>query len=174
MWSAEPALRPATTLTVSRKGHERSHLKRSDSRRSSPTEGDATPPRAKCPSLLLVATATRGTRIPAALHAGPRSPPAGGRFPPTLSSTAHQRAMDGPTLRAELLNADSRILWRYNDGPRLVSDAADDESLPPWCDTVPASGPRSLRSDRQPLPLYPGRDMSIHTLKGVARDDALL
>ena len=67
-----------------------------------------------------------------------------------------------------------RILWRYGDGPRLVSDAADDESLPPWCDTVPASGPRSLRSDRQPLPLYPGRDMSIHTLKGVARDDALL
>ena len=47
-------------------------------------------------------------------------------------------------------------------------------SLPPWCDTVPASGPRSLRSDRQPLPLCPGRDTSIHTSKGVARDDALL
>ena len=39
-WSAEPALQPATTPALSRKGHERSHLKRCDLRRSSPPRGE--------------------------------------------------------------------------------------------------------------------------------------
>ena len=116
-----------------------------------PQEENAAPPRAKCPSPLLVATATRGTRTPAfgqrpsslypsrdssssasqevkhdstALDAGPSAPPAGGSVPPMLSSAAPQRALDRATLRDELPDTDSHVFWRYDDGPRLTSDAA--------------------------------------------------
>ena len=63
---------------------------------------------------------------------------------------------------------------RHRASPKGDSCSAADVSPSPLCDTEPASGPRSLCSDRRPLPLCPGRDTSLHTSKGVIGDDALL
>ena len=129
-WPAEPALRPATTPALSREGHEQSHPKRCDLRRSSPPRGDCRSAAGQEP-LAAAGCDDHTSHLP---RCGPR----------------------------------------HRASPKGDSCSAADVSPSPLCDTEPASGPRSLCSDRRPLPLCPGRDTSLHTSKGVIGDDALL
>ena len=145
-----------------------------------------------------VRLANRSRQVPKRYDDGPRltsdageevlsrgktaAPPQGASFPPGCTSVMTSRSRSGCSdRRPPVLCPRGNTSSHASNEERASALSQGETAAPPqgaspspWCDTVPASGQRSPRSDRRPLPRCPGRDTSSHTPRGATYDEALL